>query len=200
MSKKTKRQTPKEPELRLDLGCGRNKIAGDGWKGVDLYAPDVDIKADLFSFPWKFAKDDSVAELHASHFVEHLPQKIRWQFFAECYRIMKVGATMRIIVPSWKASRAYGDMTHEWPPVTDFFFLYLSRGWREANRLTYGPYDIRCNFDFQGGVIGVSPDFASKADEVQRYHWLHSMEAYSDAWFTLTKKAWDDIPKDAKPT
>ena len=188
MSKKTKRQTPPEPEIRYDLGAGRNRIAGEGWKSVDLYAPDVDIKADLFKFPWTFAKDNSVAELHASHFVEHIPQGIRWRFFEECYRIMKDGAAMRVIVPNWKSQRAYGDMTHEWPPVSSFFFLYLSQKWREDNKLTYGPYVMKCNFDFQGGALGIHPSYAQRTQEVQQFAIEHSTESFSDMWITLVKK------------
>jgi SAM-dependent methyltransferase len=186
MSKHTKKQTPEAAPIRLDLGCGRNKI--EGWTGVDLYAPGADIKADLFKFPWTFAKTDSVSELHASHFLEHVPQRLRWPFMEECYRILKPEGTMRIMVPNWKSERAYGDMTHEWPPVSSFFFLYLSKGWREANKLTYGPYAIKANFDFTGGVAGCSPDFASKAQEVQQFAWAHYLESFQDMWVALTKK------------
>jgi len=181
MAKKTKVQS----EIKLDLGCGRNRLAG--FTGVDLYAPDADIKLDLFKFPWPF-KPNSVSEIHASHFIEHVPQKLRWPFFEECYRIMRPGAIMRIVVPSWKSERALGDMTHEFPPVTAMAFFYLNKGWREANKLTYGPYALKCDFDHQAGPTAISPAFADRSHEVQIHACTHYLEAYQDMWVTLTKK------------
>jgi len=172
--------------LKLDLGCGQNKQ--DGFTGVDLYAPGADIKENLFAFPWRW-RDNTVDEIFCSHFVEHIPNKLRWQFFEECWRIMKLEATMRIFVPSWKSERAYGDMTHEWPAVTAFFFYYLNKSWREANKLTYGPYDLKCNFDSAAGPTQVVGAIAERAHEAQVFACTHYLEAYPDMWVTLTKKA-----------
>lgn len=182
---KPKPQKVSQP-LKLDLGCGQNKQAG--FTGVDLHAPGVDIKCDLFKFPLLW-KDNTVDEIFCSHFVEHIPQNIRWPFFAECWRIMKPEAVMRIFVPNWKSERAYGDCTHAWPPVTPFFFFYLNKNWREANKLTYGAYDIKANFEHQAGPTGMSPAFADRNHEAQMYAAQHYLESYGDMWVTLTKKA-----------
>ena len=173
--------------LLLDLGCGQNKQPDH--VGVDLYAPGADIKADLLKFPWTSWKDNTVDGIFCSHFVEHVPHHLRWPFFEECYRIMKLDAVMRIFVPSWKSERAYGDMTHEWPAVTAMFFYYLSRNWREANKLTYGPYDIKANFEFQCGPTGINPAFADRNQEAQVFACTHHLEAFPDMWVNLTKKA-----------
>lgn len=172
--------------LKLDLGCGQNKQPG--FTGVDLYAPGVDIRADLFKFPWAW-KDNTVDEIFCSHFVEHIPHELRWAFFEECWRILKLDGTMRVFVPSWKSERAYGDMTHQWPPVTTFFFFYLSKAWREANKLTYGPYDLECNFETQSGPTQILAPFADRTQEAQVFACNHYLEAYPDMWATLTKKA-----------
>ena len=184
MAKPKTKQT-EQAVLKLDIGCGRNKLPG--YTGVDLHSPDADIKCDLFKFPWPF-KNESVSEIHASHFIEHVPRTIRWPFFQECYRIMKPDATMRIFVPSWKSERSYGDMTHEFPPVVAMFFYYLNKGWREANKLTYGPYDIKCNFEHAAGPTAMSPEFSNRAHEAQVFACTHYLETYQDMWVTLTKK------------
>lgn len=185
MSNKSKIKKSAAPVIRLDLGCGRNKL--DGYTGVDLYSSDADVKHDLFKFPYPF-KTDSVTEIHASHFVEHIPHVLRWRFFEECWRILKPEGTMRIVVPSWKSERAMGDMTHEWPPVVAMAFFYLNKPWREANKLTYGPYDLKCNFDHQAGPVGISPDFSSRAHETQVFACTHYLESYNDMWVTLIKR------------
>jgi ubiquinone/menaquinone biosynthesis C-methylase UbiE len=171
---------------RLDLGCGRNKQ--EGFFGVDLYEPDADLKLDLFQSNWPW-KDNTVDEIFCSHFVEHIPHFNRWKFFEECYRIMKLDATMRILVPSWKSERSYGDMTHQWPPVTAFFFYYLNKDWRTANKLTYGPYALKCHFESQAGPTAISPAFADRTQEAQTHACTHYLEAYGDMWVTLVKKA-----------
>lgn len=172
-------------DLKLDLGGGRNPKPG--FKNVDFYAPDADYKVNLFEFPWPF-EDGSVSEIHASHFIEHVPAKLRWRLFEECYRIMKPGAVMTIFVPSWKSERAYGDMTHEWPPVTTMAFYYLDKNWREANKLTYGAYDIKADFEFSAGPTAVSPTFSNRSHEVQQFACTHYLESYQDMWATLKKR------------
>lgn len=183
---KSKKTAAPVADLKLDLGCGQNKIAG--FTGVDLYAPGEDVvKVDLFKFPWPWG-DDTVSELHASHFLEHVPHAQRWPFMEECWRVLKPEGTMRIFVPSWKSERAYGDMTHQWPPVVAMFFFYLDKGWREANKLTYGPYALKCNFAHQAGPTAVSQAFSNRSHETQVFACTHYLEAYMDMWVTLTKK------------
>jgi hypothetical protein len=206
MSNKSKSKPKLMPTIKLDLGCGQNKQTG--YTGVDLYAPGADVKLDLMAskltqggmefikWPWK---DNSVDELFASHFVEHIPSCLRWPFFEECYRILKPEGTMRIFVPNWKSERAYGDMTHQWPPVTAMFFLYLNKGWREANKLTYGPYDVQANFDHQAGPTGLNGDFGQKAHEVQVFAATHYCESYPDMWVTLTKRPMNPLVKNPTP-
>lgn len=172
--------------LKLDLGCGEN--CQQGYIGVDLYAPSAKVKVDLLKFPWPW-KDSTVDELHASHFVEHIPQNLRWRFFEEAWRVLKLEGIFHISVPSWKSERAYGDMTHEWPPVTTMAFYYLSKQWREANKLTYGPYDIKCNFEAMTGPTGINPAFSDRNQEAQVFACTHYMEVYPDMWAKLTKKA-----------
>jgi len=58
--------------LKLDLGCGQNPK--EGFEGVDLYGDKARHKIDLFKFPWPFL-DESVDEIHASHFLEHIPAR-----------------------------------------------------------------------------------------------------------------------------
>ena len=186
MSEDTQIKVAKEtPELKLDLGCGRNKLPG--YHGVDKYSPDADTKLDLFVFPWPWT-DGSVSEIHASHFIEHIPQEKRWPFFEECWRVLKPNGIMRVFVPSWKSERAYGDMTHVWPPVVAMAFFYLSKAWREANKLTYGQYDLKCNFDHQAGPTGINGEFQSRSYEAQVFACAHYLESYQDMWVTLEKK------------
>lgn len=193
MSKPKKSKTIQP--LKLDLGCGQNKQPG--FIGVDLFAPEADIKTDLFRFPFRehvtdrkpLWNDNSVDEIFCSHFVEHIPSCIRWQFFEECWRILKLEGVMRIFVPSWKSERAFGDMTHQWPPVTTFSLFYLNKGWREANKLTYGPYALKCNFEAQSGPTQILGPFADRNQEAQVFACNHYLEAYPDMWATLTKKA-----------
>lgn len=181
--KKTK--TAEEAILKLDLACGRNKQPG--FYGVDLYSPEADLKLDLLKFPWPW-KDGSVSEIHCSHYVEHIPANLRCRFFEECWRVMKMDGIMRVFTPSHKSERAYGDQSHCWPPVVAFFYLYLNKNWREANRLNYGYYDLRCNWDHQCGPTNISQDFASRNHETQMFALRHYNETYDDMWAVLTKR------------
>ncbi len=65
-------EAPAPSAVKLDLGCGNNPK--EGFEGVDLYGDKAKHKCDLFKFPWPFG-DSSVEEVHASHFLEHVPAR-----------------------------------------------------------------------------------------------------------------------------
>lgn len=117
--------------LRLNLGSGA--VRREGFLSVDmLKLPNVDVVHDLRMMPWPF-EDESVIEVWCSHFLEHLTGQERLAFFNELWRIMPWGARATIITPYWESARAYGDLTHKWPPVTEMLWFYLRKEWREAN-------------------------------------------------------------------
>jgi hypothetical protein len=176
------------PPLKLDLGCGINKL--EGFHGVDaLQLKGVDTVADLTK-PWPWA-DGAVSEVHCSHFVEHLESMERVHFWNELYRVMKPNATAKIITPSWSSGRAYGDPTHKWPPVSEWTFHYLSKKWREVNAphvdSTNVPWGLNCDFDHVGGY-GMHPALLTRSPEYQQYAINWYKEASQDIHTTLTRK------------
>jgi len=141
----------------------------------------VDKVVDLTK-PWIWG-DESVSEVHCSHFLEHLDQKERVHFFNELYRVLQKDAKATIIVPSWTSERAYGDPTHKWPPVVGFSFLYLNKAWRDAN----APHtDYKCDFGFQGGNSLAHP-WGLKNQEAQIFAQTHYLNVAQDTWVTLTR-------------
>ncbi len=64
--------SPPATLVKLDLGGGQNPR--EGFDCVDLNAPNPVHRVNLFKFPWPFA-DNSVDELHCSHFIEHIPNR-----------------------------------------------------------------------------------------------------------------------------
>ena len=168
--------------LKLDFGCGPHKRAG--FKGIDAIKFDgVDYVMDVRKTPWPW-EDASVDEAHTSHFVEHLTGAERVVFFNELYRVMKTGAQITIIVPDWSNDRAYGDPTHQWPPMSRWSFLYLNKGWREANAPHCG---YTC--DFEGPIGGnVEPWCSLKAEEAKIFASQHYVNSLSDLVCTLTRK------------
>jgi hypothetical protein len=75
--------------LRLNLGCGTNRIPG--WQNHDA---DVDITKHL---PWP---DNSASHISIEHCVEHVPYKLAIEFFKEALRVLAPGGTLRVTVPS----------------------------------------------------------------------------------------------------
>jgi hypothetical protein len=136
-------------KLKLDLGCGQNKK--EGFIGADIINFDgkVDVVCDLTkTWPWE---NESVEEAHCSHFIEHLESNDRIHFVNELYRVLIPGGKCTIITPHWASTRAYGDLTHKWPPVCEFWYYYLLSSWRKTN----APHnlDYKCNFSATWGYI-----------------------------------------------
>ena len=179
---------PDPGPLKLDFGCGPNKR--EGFKGVDSIAfVGVDYVVDLRSAPWPFA-DNSVDEANASHFVEHLTAPERCGFVNELFRILKPGAKFQMVVPHWASNRAYGDPTHQWPPVSEMWFYYLSKAWRLANAphtdVSVNPTGFNCNFEAVWGY-NMRQDLNVRNQEYQQFALANYKEAAQDMIATLTK-------------
>ena len=167
--------------LRLDIGCG--KTTPEGWEGID--AIDFgqkhvhDVRRGL---PW--LDGESVSEVRSSHFVEHLTGAERVTFFNELWRVMKSGATALIITPNWSHACAYGDPTHQWPPMSQWWPLYLHHEWRAAN----APHvAYTCHFDH---IVAGSWDASIEGRNQEAKSFM--MDKYVNAWrdliVTLTKR------------
>lgn len=180
MGKKIK----KPEELKLDLGCGPNKR--EGFTGVDVRQFDgkVDVVHDLTKrWPWR---DGSVSEAHTSHFIEHLDGEERVHFINELHRVLKPEGTCMVIVPHWASQRAYGDLTHKWPPVSEFWFYYLSKEWRQQNA-PHSNYSDGVDFEATWGY-NVHPHIQARSQEYQQNALMFYKEAASDIVATLKKR------------
>lgn len=153
VSGRPSREHERTDPMKLDLGCGTAKR--EGFIGVDARAfPGVDRVIDLTSgvdsltgralieWPWDC---ESVDEVWCSHFVEHLTPFERIHFANELHRILKPEGHATIITPHWCSQRAYGDLTHQWPPVSEFWYLYLEKAWRAVNASHNDGYS--CDFE-----------------------------------------------------
>lgn len=181
MAKAKLKALPKKEPLKLDLGCGKNKR--QGFTGVDaIKFEGVDTVTDLRkTWPWI---DGSVEEVHCAHFLEHLTGQERVHFFNELHRVMADGAKATIVVPHWANERAYGDPTHQWPPVVFFSFYYLNKQWRDANAPHCG---YTCNFEATGGNQVGAP-WSARNQEVQVFAQTHYINVAQDLVCTLVKR------------
>jgi predicted SAM-dependent methyltransferase len=167
--------------LKLDLGCGPHKRSG--FLGVDSLAlPGVDVVADLRqAWPWP---DGSVGEVVCAHFVEHLEAAERIHFVNELYRVLAPGGKARIITPHWASARAYGDLTHKWPPVSEFWYKYLNKQWREKT-----PHNdfYTCDFDFALEYV-LRDDVTARPDGEKMFAVMNFKEAVQDLVAILTRR------------
>lgn len=175
--------------MKIDIGCGPNKK--DGFIGLDQHAFEgVDHIVQLGREPLPFA-DGTVEEAHASHFLEHLTAVERCQLLNELFRVMKPGAKATIIVPHWGSNRAYGDPTHQWPPVSEMFFYYLSRDWRATNAphtdKKHWPVGFDCDFEATWGY-SMHPSLHTRNSEFQQFALQNYKEAAQDMQATLTRR------------
>jgi hypothetical protein len=88
----------------------------------------------------------------------YLGADMLFAFMDECWRILKMGGWMNVVVPSGRSNRAFWDPTHR-----RFFmqetFLYFASEWRKINGLQH--YRIKCNF-------GVDTSYSMPGEEMLR--------------------------------
>lgn len=175
--------------VKLDIGCGKHKK--DGFIGIDRIkfdGVDVVCRVGVDRLPYD---DSSVDEVYMSHFIEHLTRQERCQLLNELYRVMKTGAKATVIVPSWSSSRAYGDPTHEWPPIGEMWFNYLRKEYRESDAphtdKQYLDWGYECDFDATWGH-GIHPTLLTRNYEFQHFALNFYKEAAQDIHATLVKR------------
>lgn len=179
--------------LKLDLAGGQN--VREGFEGVDIWEG-AQHKVDLMKFPWPWA-DNSVEELHCSHFIEHIPcrtieerdiipgtpealakelvgKDMFLAFFDECWRILRHDGKMRVICPCARNNRAFQDPTHRRFIVAETF-LYLNEGFRKGNKLDH--YRTVCNFNVQCDPV-VLQEMALLHPEAQQ-------RRFNESWNTI---------------
>lgn len=90
--------------IKLDIGCGANKIAED-FIGIDIVPP-ADIVMDVSSKPLPF-EDNSVDEIYCSHVMEHVenPRFV----ISQMYRVLKKGSRLILQYPHFTDARAYNQ-------------------------------------------------------------------------------------------
>lgn len=175
--------------IRLDVGCGKNKKAGHiGIDALKFEGVDVVLNAGADALPYA---DSSVTEIHTSHFVEHLTARERIHFVNEAYRVLEKDGKLTIIVPHWGSCRAYGDMTHQWPPVSEFWFYYLDKNWRAGNAphndAEHVPWGYKCDFNATWGY-SMHPTLMSRNAEYQQFAMQNYKESISDIHATLVAR------------
>jgi hypothetical protein len=170
--------------MKLDLGCGTRKQ--EGFIGVDsITFPGVDVVSDALDY-LKTLEDKSVEYINMSHFLEHFTGPQRVELMNECYRVLKDFGIVLVTCPSWSHERAYGDPTHQWPPVTSWTFFYMNKAWRDVNAPHCG---YTCNFDWS--VVGTwdqnDPYINFKNNETKSILMTHEINITTDVIATLTK-------------
>jgi len=131
--------------MKLDIGCSTKKKPG--FIGIDIYDWSSKYPKDEFicgCIPdiLETFKDNSVREVYASHFIEHIPQYLVIETFNEIYRILRHRGIFEIFVPSTTGRGAFCDPTHVsfW---NDMSFQYYDMNWCRDLSQSYG---IKCNF------------------------------------------------------
>lgn len=184
--------------VKLDFGCGQ--VPREGFEGVDLYAPNATHRVDLWKFPLPWA-DNSVDEIHCSHFLEHLPMReveerdltqkhlaseyegkdFLFAFMDEVYRILKPGGVMTVVVPNARSDRAFQDPTHR-RFFVEFTFGYFWEEARKANGLDH--YRVNCNFS--SNVVPIIPsELAVLSPEAQQRRFRENWNTVLDWSVTL---------------
>lgn len=177
----------KKKSIKLDIGSGPNPK--EGFEGVDQYGFNGKVKhvMDIRRYPWPW-KTSSVEEIHCSHFLEHLNGQERCAFLNECYRVLVPDGKMTIITPHWASNRAYGDPTHQWPPVSEMSFYYISKKWRMEQAphtdVSNWKQGYSCDFEATWGY-SFGPALAARNQEFQQFALANYKEAAQDTMATL---------------
>ncbi len=135
--------------LRLNLGCGENRVPG--FINVDKYGT-PDVLHDLETFPWPW-EDGSVSEIRLNHVLEHLGETtaVYFRIIKELYRVCSAGATIYVAVPHPRHGDFLDDPSHVRIVTPQGFDLFSKSKNREWKRCGYAnsPLGIYLDVDFE---------------------------------------------------
>ncbi len=84
--------------MKLNCGCGKKYVVEDDWVNIDFIPADANVKKVNLLGELPFAAS-SVDVVFSSHMLEHFTRSQAEVFLKRCYRIMKKGGIVRIVVP-----------------------------------------------------------------------------------------------------
>ncbi len=131
-------------------------------------------------------KSGTIDFVKATNLVPFLTPKERIRFVNELFRVLKVGGKAQLIMPHWCSARAMGDLSFEFPPITEAWFPHLNKEWRKA-QAPWGNTWYRCDFDHTLGY-GLHPGIINRNQEYQQHAVTFWKEAAQDLIVTLTKR------------
>jgi len=83
--------------VRLNIGSGDLPMRMPGWVNIDeTQYVGVDLVLRVPPLPWA---DDSVSEIYAGHFLEHLEREEAHVFLGECFRVLQPLGRLGVLVP-----------------------------------------------------------------------------------------------------
>ncbi len=143
--------------LRLNLGCGENRL--EGYINVDRLG-EPDVRHDLEQFPWPW-EDSSVSEIRLIHVLEHLGQTPDTfiNVMKELYRVCEDGAEIHIAVPHHRHDNFHADPTHVRKITAlglSLFSQRLNKQWK-ADGASNSPLGLYHNVDFEVVKTSVQP-------------------------------------------
>lgn len=84
--------------LKVNLACGNTSVCGDNWFNLDYSSFNSSVlQANILG---RLPINNNSADLvYSSHFLEHIPRDKVGYFLLECWRILKPGGVLRLVVP-----------------------------------------------------------------------------------------------------
>jgi predicted SAM-dependent methyltransferase len=165
--------------MKLNIAGGQRPI--EGFINIDLFEG-ADIVHDLNEYPWPI-EDESVEEIMCSHYIEHVPDLMK--FMNEIYRILKPEAKATFVAPYYNSMRCWQDPTHV-QAISEGTFVYYNQEWLKSNGLSH--YPIHCNFDYSYAYTIIDPFWNLKSNEAKAFAIKHYTNVVEDINVFLVKK------------
>lgn len=87
-----------QDSLFLNLACDKTYVNNHHWVNVDFVSTGPGVYAHNLLKPLPFSSQ-SFDLVYSSHFLEHIPRRQVRGFLSECYRVIKPGGTIRLVLP-----------------------------------------------------------------------------------------------------
>jgi hypothetical protein len=126
---------------------------------------------------------DSIRQIDCIHVLQYVSGPRRVDVWNEWQRVLVPGGRVQVVVPHYSHVQSLAHPYSQWPPLSEFSFLFLNKAWRNASQ-SRAVEGLECDFEVQSAAIDVDAMYATRTQEWkdEAVRWFNNCAVQLTVW------------------